>query len=72
MRIDEKLELLEEILESDAGSLEADLKLDNIEEWDSMAQISLMALMDDKFGKKVTGEVIRSLKTVGDILQLME
>jgi hypothetical protein len=31
-----------------------------------------MALMDDEFGRKITGEQVRALQTVQDILGLME
>ena len=37
-----------------------------------MAKLSLIVLFDDEFGKKLTGEQIRSFVTVGDILKAME
>ena len=37
-----------------------------------MAKISLIALMDDEFGKVLTGEQIRKFNTIQDILDIME
>lgn len=67
----EKLALLEDMLELDEGELSADKALEDIDEYDSMAKLSLIVLMDDEFGVKLTGDVIKSFETVGDILKLM-
>ena len=37
-----------------------------------MAKLSLIVMMDDEFGVKLTGDVIKSFVTVGDILNLMK
>ncbi len=67
----EKLAMLEEMLELDEGTLEADTALDDIDEYDSMAKLSLIVLMEDEFGVKLTGDMIRGFETVGDIVNLM-
>ena len=67
----EKLALLEDMLELDEGDLSADKALDDIDEYDSMAKLSLIVLMDDEFGVKLTGDMIKGFETVGDILKLM-
>ena len=68
----EKLALLEDMLELDEGDLTADTALDDVDEYDSMAKLSLIVLMEDEFGVKLTGDVIKGFETVGDILNLME
>lgn len=68
----EKLALLEDMLELDEGDLSADKALDDIDEYDSMAKLSLIVLMEDEFGVKLTGDMIKGFETVGDILELME
>ncbi len=68
----EKIALLEDMLELESGTLNADMELSSIEEYDSMAKLSLIVLMDDEFNKKLTGEQIRMFKTVGDILAFMD
>lgn len=67
----EKLALLEDMLELEEGDLAADMALEDIDEYDSMAKLSLIVLMEDEFGVKLTGEVIRGFETVGDIIALM-
>ena len=68
----EKLALLEDMLELDEGSLSVDMELDEVDEYDSMAKLSLIVLMEDEFNKKITGDMIKGFTTVGDIVALME
>jgi acyl carrier protein len=72
MKQEEKIAMLEDILELDGGTLKPETVLADIEEYDSMAKLSLIVLMDDEFGKKLTGEQIREFKTVQDILDFMD
>lgn len=67
----EKLALLEDMLELEEGDLTMDQSLDDVDEYDSMAKLSLIVLMEDEFGVKLTGDVIRNFETVGDIVALM-
>ena len=71
MTQEEKLAMLEEMFELENGSLKPEVELAEIEEYDSMAKLSLIVLMDDVCGKKLTGEKIREFITVGDILAFM-
>ena len=72
MKQEEKIALLEDLLELDAGTLMPQTELSSIGEYDSMAKLSLIVLMDDEFGKKLTGEKIREFKVVQDILDFMD
>ena len=67
----EKLALLEDMLELDEGSLTTDTVLDDVDEYDSMAKLSLIVLMNDELGKKITAKQISNFKTVKDILDYM-
>lgn len=71
MTTQEKIALLEEAWELDEGTLTEDTVLDDVDEYDSMAKLSLIVLMDDEFGVKLTGDVIKGFETVGDIVKLM-
>lgn len=68
----EKLSLLEETIEADEGSLSPDMELADVEEYDSMAKLAIIVMMEDEFGKKLVGDDIRAFKTVADILSAME
>ena len=71
MTQEEKIAMLEEMLELDGDSLKPEMKLSEIPEYDSMAKLSLIVMMDEEYGKKLTGEQIREIKTVQDILDFM-
>ena len=72
MTIEEKIALLEETLEMDEGTLYADMDLDDVDEYDSMTKLSLIVMMEDEFGVKLTSDVVRGFQTVQDILDLMK
>lgn len=72
MKQEEKIALLEDMLELDANTLTPEMELSTIDEYDSMAKLSLIVLFDEECGKKLTGEVLRTFKTVGDILAAMD
>ena len=68
---EEKIVLLEKMLELEDGELTEETVLEDLDCWDSMAAIELIALVDEKFGKALKGQQIRQFKTVEDILDIM-
>ncbi len=72
MSIDEKIELIEELMDLDEGTLKADSVLEEFEEWDSLSKLSLMAEAKKKFDKKLTVAEINQFKTVQDICEYLE
>lgn len=68
----EKINLLEETMELDAGTLHMDDILDDYPEWDSITALSFIALMDEKFHKTISGKEIKEFKTVADVIKVME
>lgn len=71
MTNEEKIAMLEDMLELDGGTLAPETILAEVEEYDSMAKLSLIVMMDEECGKKLTGEQIREFKTIQDILDFM-
>ena len=71
MTTEKKIELLEDMLDVDVGTLTPETKLESLIEWDSMAKLSLIVLMDDEFGKSLASAEIKGFETVGDILDFM-
>lgn len=67
----EKIAMLEDMMELDEGTLSPETVLSELEEYDSMAKLSLIVLMDDEFSKRLSGEQIRLFKTVQDIIDFM-
>ena len=72
MELKEKLALIEEVLDVEEGSLSPETELADVDEWDSIAALSLIVMLDEKFEKTVSGAQIKALKTVNDILAYME
>lgn len=68
----EKITMLEDLLDLENGTLNAEAELTSIEEYDSMTKLSLIVMMDDEFNKKLTGEQLLAFKTVQDILDFMD
>ena len=71
MTMEEKLAMLEEVMELEEGELKADMLLSDIEEYNSMAKLSLIVMMSDEFSKKLTNEQIKKFTLVQDILDFM-
>lgn len=72
MTNEQKIKVLEEILDLEENSLKPQTILKDLEEWDSVAFLSFIAMMDDEFGKTIKGSVVREQKTVADLMALME
>ncbi len=67
----EKLALLEDMFEMDEGTLKAETELDTIENWDSMATLSLFVIVQENCGKSLKSDDVKKFKTVQDILDFM-
>ncbi len=68
----EKLNRLEELLDVDTDTLNPDMELRDIDQWDSMAVISVMAMYDEVFDKIVSASEVKHFKTIKDIMDQME
>lgn len=71
MTTEKKLALLAEVFECEAEDLNAELLLEDFEDWNSMTKLSLIVLMDDEFHKTLTTKEIDTFKTIGDIIGYM-
>ena len=67
----DKIKKLEELFEMQEGTLKADTRLEDLEEWDSMTRLSFIVMMEDDYGKKFSRAEILDFKTVQDILDRM-
>lgn len=71
MDIQKKLSLLEDLFEMDEGTLKPETVLADLEEWDSIAKLSLIVMVDDECGKTLTNDDFKTFNTVQDILDYM-
>ncbi len=72
MTIQEKLNILQELLDIDQDILSEETVLDELSEWDSIAAITIIAMFDNHFDKTVSSEEVKGFKTVKDITDKME
>ena len=71
MELKEKIALIEEVLDVEEGSLSPETLLSDIDEWDSIAALSLIVMLDENFEKTVSGAEIKAMESVKDILAYM-
>lgn len=70
MTLQEKIDLIEEFMDVDEGSLTIDTVLADLEEWDSLSTLTLTSEMKQRYGMNITTDIIKKLKTVQDICEL--
>ncbi|WP_415930307.1 phosphopantetheine-binding protein [Zhenpiania hominis] len=68
----EELKKIEEILDVEENTISEETELASLEEWDSVAKLSLTIMLEEDYGKKLTSEDLKNLKTVKMILDLMK
>lgn len=71
MTDERKIELIAEILDVDTDEISPEMSLDSFD-WDSVAALSFIAMMDEEFNKSVKGADIKKLVTIQDVLDMME
>ena len=72
MTREEKLEIIADILEVDVDDVKEDMVLEDFETWDTVAVLSVIAMMDEHFGKYPHAGDIRSYVKVSDLMKNME
>lgn len=68
----EFLSQLDEILGLRPGTLRGDEKLEDLENWDSTALVSLVALADTNNNVQISPEQVVGCSTVADLLRLAQ
>lgn len=53
--------------DTDASKFTADAKFKEFEEWSSLIALSIIAMVDDEYGKSIKGDVIRNSTTIKDL-----
>ncbi len=71
MKVDEFIEKLKEILELQDVELGEETNLRDLEEYDSLAVLSIIAMVDENFGRKLSGQNFQSITTVRSLMKLI-
>ena len=72
MTKEEKLEAIADILEVGTEELSENMVLEEFDTWDSVAVLSVIAVINEKFERFPLAEEILQYKTIGDLLKAFE
>lgn len=62
----------QEFLEAESvESFNSDTNLKNLEEYDSLMIMSIIAFIDDNFSTKLTADQLNDLETISDLIELV-
>ncbi len=65
------LEKMAEILEVETSELTEDMDFKSMQSWDSLAQLSVLALAQDDYSKAITIDDLKSAKSFKELYELV-
>lgn len=71
MKRTEFLNALENIMELDDNTLKGNEQLIDMRQWDSIAFLSVIAMLDEKFGIIIQGDKLEKITNVADLVALV-
>ncbi|OQW93748.1 MAG: hypothetical protein BWK79_09505 [Beggiatoa sp. IS2] len=69
--VDRLIELFSEVLDIPPERLNNESSPDNIKEWDSLAAMNLVALIEDTFAIELTTPEIMKMRTIGIVRKVL-
>ena len=66
------LNLVKEVLEIDDRGLQLSDNFRDFEEWDSLANLSLVAMLDDEFGVVIDNQSFKQMNTLQEVFDEMK
>ncbi|MCI8828181.1 MAG: acyl carrier protein [Ruminiclostridium sp.] len=68
----EKLtEVFQDVFDDDSIALTDDTTAADIEDWDSLTHITLLATVEEEFGMKFSMKAVQGMKNVGEMVDLI-
>jgi acyl carrier protein len=65
-------EIFRDVLDNATLELSRTTTANDVEEWDSLAQISLLVSIEKEFNIKMSFEEVKALQNVGDMMDLIK
>lgn len=65
------IEKFADAIEADAQKITVDTKFRSLEEWSSLAALSIIAMFDEEFGIELIVADFKKAQTIGDLMQLL-
>lgn len=71
MKVNEFIEKLKEALEIESSNVSTESVLRDLDNYDSMAVLAIIALVDEHFNKQLTAEQFRSITTLQSLIDII-
>ena len=72
MSIDEKKEILADILEVSVEEIDESRELNSYDAWDSVAILGVISVINEKAGRFPHADEIKALNTIGDLMEVLD
>ena len=73
MTLEEFVQLFaDEMTETPAGTITADTNYKDLDEWGSLASLSIISMIDEEYGKLITGADVRARNSVKELYEYVE
>jgi len=72
MKAEAFVAILEDILQAPKGSLKMEDSPKTVKTWDSMAQVTILATIDQELHVELSDELVSKLTTVGQIIEVLK
>lgn len=66
------LDQMKDVLDIDDRELSLEDEFKAFDEWDSLAYLSTIAMIDDEYGVVISAAEFRTLTTLGDVVKVIE
>lgn len=63
---------MQDVLDIEGRTLTLEDNFRDLDEWDSLAYLSTIAMIDDEYGVLIDSKTFRTLQTLGDIAKAIE
>lgn len=58
--------------ETNISEIDESTEFKNLDEWSSLLALSIIALVDEEYSVRISGEDLRAVNTIGDLYQLIK
>ncbi|NPV81335.1 MAG: acyl carrier protein [Firmicutes bacterium] len=65
------LNLISEALEITNGSISLETNVGEVAEWDSIGWLTIISMLDERYGIQISSQEIRTIKKVKDLVDLV-
>lgn len=72
MDTSDKIALIEDCMDIEPGTLKMEDRITDFEEWDSLTALSIIASVAEQTKKNLTGEALKKVVTVSDLVKLID